>query len=51
MQAFTAARLKGLYARFLYFPNEGHWILSPQNGLLWHRVFFDWLGRTPKPAA
>ncbi len=51
MQAFTAARLKGLDARFLYFPSEGHWILSPQNGLLWHRVFFDWLGRTLKPAA
>ena len=51
MQAFTAARLKGLDARFLYFPEEGHWILSPQNGLLWHRVFFDWLGRTLKPAA
>ena len=51
MQAFTAARLKGLDARFLYFPAEGHWILSPQNGVLWHRVFFDWLGRTLKPAA
>jgi dipeptidyl aminopeptidase/acylaminoacyl peptidase len=51
MQAFTAARLKGLDARFLYFPEEGHWILSPQNGVLWHRVFFDWLGRTLKPAA
>lgn len=51
MQAFTAARLKGLDARFLYFPGEGHWILSPQNGILWHRVFFDWLARTLKPAA
>jgi dipeptidyl aminopeptidase/acylaminoacyl peptidase len=51
MQAFTAARLKGLDARFLYFPDEGHWILSPQNGILWHRVFFDWLGRSLKPAA
>lgn len=45
MQAFTAAQLKGIESRFLYFPEEGHWILSPQNGILWHRVFFDWLGR------
>jgi dipeptidyl aminopeptidase/acylaminoacyl peptidase len=51
MQAFTAAKLKGLDARFLYYPGEGHWILSPQNGVLWHRIFFDWLGRTLKPAA
>jgi dipeptidyl aminopeptidase/acylaminoacyl peptidase len=51
MQAFTAARLKGLDARLLYYPDEGHWILSPQNGVLWHRIFFDWLGRTLKPSA
>jgi dipeptidyl aminopeptidase/acylaminoacyl peptidase len=51
MQAFTAAKRKGLDARFLYYPGEGHWILSPQNGVLWHRIFFDWLGRTLKPTA
>lgn len=51
MQAFTAAKLKGLDARLLYYPDEGHWILSPQNGVLWHRIFFDWLGRTLKPTA
>ncbi len=45
LQAFTAARLKGLDARLLYFPDEGHWVLKPQNGVLWHRVFFDWLDR------
>ena len=50
MQAFTAAQLKGVPSRFLYFPNEGHWILSPQNGVLWHRVFFEWLARTCKPS-
>jgi dipeptidyl aminopeptidase/acylaminoacyl peptidase len=49
MQAFTAAKLKGVDARLLYYPDEGHWILSPQNGVLWHRIFFDWLGRTLKP--
>lgn len=51
MQAFTAARAKGIDARFLYFPEEGHWVLGPQNGILWHRVFFDWLDRYLKPAA
>jgi len=43
MQAFNAAQLKGVESRFLYYPTEGHWVLSPQNGVLWHRVFFDWL--------
>ena len=32
-------------SRFLYFPEESHWVLSPQNSVLWHRVFFDWLDR------
>ncbi len=45
MEAFTAAQIEGVPSRFLYYPNEGHWVLSPQNGVLWHRVFFDWLGR------
>lgn len=49
MQAFTAARLQGVPARFLYFPEEGHWVLSPQNGVLWHRVFFEWLDRWCRP--
>lgn len=49
MQAFTAAQRKGVPSRFLYFPEEGHWVLGPQNGLLWHRVFFDWLDRYCKP--
>jgi dipeptidyl aminopeptidase/acylaminoacyl peptidase len=48
MQAFQAAQLKGVPSRFLYFPNEGHWILKPQNGILWQRVFFDWLDRSLK---
>ena len=49
MEAFTAAQVEGIPSRFLYFPNEGHWIMSPQNGVLWHRVFFDWLSRYCKP--
>ncbi len=46
MEAFTAAQVQGVPSRFLYFPNEGHWVQSPQNGVLWHRVFFEWLDRT-----
>ena len=48
MEAFTAAQTQGVDSRFLYFPEEGHWVMSPQNGVLWHRVFFDWLGRELK---
>lgn len=43
MQAFQAAQLMGLKSKYLYFPEEGHWVLSPQNGLVWHREFFKWL--------
>ncbi len=45
MEAFTAAQVQGVPSRFLYFPEEGHWVQSPQNGVLWHRVFFDWLDK------
>ncbi|MCB0738096.1 MAG: S9 family peptidase, partial [Bacteroidetes bacterium] len=43
IQAFNSAQLLGVKSRFLYFPDEGHWVLSPQNGLLWHREYFRWL--------
>lgn len=45
MQAFNAAVLKGIPAEFLYFPDENHWVLKPQNGILWQRTFFNWLDR------
>ena len=45
LQAFTAAQLKNVPSRFLYFPDEGHWVLRPQNSVLWNRVFIDWLDR------
>jgi dipeptidyl aminopeptidase/acylaminoacyl peptidase len=45
MEAFTAAQVQGVPSRFLYFPEEGHWVNSPQNSVLWGRVFFDWLDR------
>ncbi len=49
MQAFQAAQLQGVPSRFLYFPDEGHWVQKPQNGLLWHREFFGWLDEWLKP--
>ncbi|MEZ5965999.1 MAG: prolyl oligopeptidase family serine peptidase [Planctomycetota bacterium] len=49
LQAFSAARVRDIPARFLYFPTEGHWVLSPQNGVLWHREFFRWLDQWCKP--
>ena len=45
-QAFQTARLKGLKSKFLYFPNENHWVLKPHNALVWQREFFDWLKET-----
>lgn len=47
-EAFTAARVQRLKSRLLYFPEENHWVLQPQNGLLWHREFFKWLEETVK---
>lgn len=46
LEAFQAAQLKGLKSKLLYFPNENHWILNPQNGLAWQREFFKWLKET-----
>ena len=43
--AFTAARMRGLDARLLLFPDENHWVLKPQNGVLWQRTFFRWLDK------
>jgi dipeptidyl aminopeptidase/acylaminoacyl peptidase len=45
MGAFNSARLKNIPAEILLFPEENHWILQAQNGILWQRVFFDWLNR------
>ena len=43
--AFNAARLKGIPAELLIFPDENHWVLKPQNGILWQRTFFEWLDK------
>ncbi|WP_289288429.1 S9 family peptidase [uncultured Muribaculum sp.] len=51
MMAFNAARLRGVPAEMLIFPDENHWILKPQNAVLWQRVFFRWLDHWLKPEA
>ncbi len=45
MSAFNAARMKGIPAELLIFPDENHWVLKPQNGILWQRTFFDFLDK------
>jgi len=45
MSAFNAARMRGLEAELLIFPDENHWVLKPQNGILWQRTYFEWLDR------
>jgi dipeptidyl aminopeptidase/acylaminoacyl peptidase len=43
MEYYNTLRIKGVPTRFIYFPDENHWILRPQNARLWHREFFAWL--------
>ena len=43
--AFNAARMRGIPAELLIFPDENHWVLKPQNGVLWQRTFFGWLDK------
>lgn len=45
-EAFQAAQLKGIKSRFVLFPEENHWVLKPQNALVWQREFFKWLNET-----
>ncbi len=45
-EAFQAAQLLGVKSRFIVFPDENHWVLKPQNGLVWQREFFKWLKET-----
>ena len=49
MSAFNAARMRGIEAQLLIFPDENHWVLHPQNGILWQRTYFQWLNRWLKP--
>ncbi len=45
-EAFQAAQLRGIKSKFLYFPDENHWVLKPQNSLVWQLEFFKWLHET-----
>ncbi|MFN3323665.1 MAG: alpha/beta fold hydrolase [Bryobacteraceae bacterium] len=45
MQLFTALQMQKVQSKLLLFPDEGHWILKPQNSLLWYRTFIDWVDR------
>ena len=49
MMAFNAARLRGVPAEMLIFPDENHWILTPQNSMMWQRVFYRWLEKWLQP--
>ena len=49
--AFNAAKLRGIPAEMVIFPDENHWILKPQNAIMWQRLFFRWFDRWLKPQA
>jgi len=48
LEAFQATQAQGIKSRLLYFPDENHWVLNPQNGLVWQREFYNWLNDTVK---
>ena len=51
MSTFTALQRKGIPSRFLYFPDENHWVLKPANSILWHETVLGWMDRWLKGAA
>ena len=50
LQAFTALRVRDIPAKFLYFPDEGHWVLKPRNRRLWWGTVLDWIDQYLRPA-
>jgi dipeptidyl aminopeptidase/acylaminoacyl peptidase len=50
MAAFDGAIMRGVPAELLIYPDENHWVLKPQNGVLWQRTFFEWLDKWLKPS-
>lgn len=46
LEAFTAAQIRGIKSRLLYLPDEHHWVVKPQNSMVWQREFFRWLKET-----
>ncbi len=49
--SFTALQRKGIPSKFLYFPDENHWVLEPANSVLWHDTALDWIDRWTKQDA
>jgi dipeptidyl aminopeptidase/acylaminoacyl peptidase len=49
LQAFTALRVRNVPAKFLYFPDEGHWVLKARNRRLWWSTVLDWMDQYLKP--
>lgn len=45
IEYFTALQYKGIDSKLLYFPDEGHWVLKPQNSAMWHKTIFEWLNK------
>jgi len=48
ISTFTALQRRGIPSKFLYFPDESHWVLQPANSILWHDTVIDWLDRWTK---
>jgi dipeptidyl aminopeptidase/acylaminoacyl peptidase len=51
LQAFTALKVRQIPAKFLYFPDEGHWVLKPRNRRLWWSTVLDWMDQYLRPGA
>ena len=51
LSVFTALQRKGVASKLLYFPDENHWVLKPQNSVLWHETVLGWLDRWCKGEA
>jgi dipeptidyl aminopeptidase/acylaminoacyl peptidase len=49
LQLFTALQLQKIPSQLMLFPDEGHWVLKPQNSVLWYKTFIDWMDRWTKP--
>ncbi len=51
MSTFTALQRRGIPSKFLHFPDENHWVLKPQNSILWHETVLEWIGRWTRARA
>ena len=45
LEAFQACQIMGIDSKLITFPDENHWVLSPQSGVVWHREFYSWLDK------